>query len=93
MSPFGDTRIFPSGNIMAHDCWFCRTMRVVTAGGFLAMAAVVLVDWVGQAYHKHWLAAGKGFGAMAVCLVMIPVSQTALKLWQRTLDRVIPDGK
>jgi len=68
-------------------------MRCIVAGGFLAFAIVCAVGVVKDLMLRHWGLAGRGTLAVVFCLVMIPVGITALKVWSRALDAVLPDGK
>lgn len=88
MSPFGDTRIFPFGNFMAHDCWFCKTMRAVVVVGFSMYAIIGFVGFIESLVRMHWMEAGKEFLGILLCVVMIPIGLTALRVWSRQMDRL-----
>jgi len=68
-------------------------MRRIVIGGFASFAAACAVGVIKDLRLHHWGLAGRESLAVVFCLAMIPVGVTALKVWSRALDVVIPDGK
>jgi len=73
---------------MAHDCWFCKTMRGIVVAGFSAYAVVGMIALVQSAHHRQWAWVGKEALGVLICLAMIPIGLTVLKVYSRALDKI-----
>ena len=87
MSPLGDTKMLPSGN-MSHvkGCWFCLFEKLLVIFGFAAIGLISVFAAFWDAVHWHWLMAGRDMVGYLIAVVAIGVVPKLMDRFHGLLD-------